>query len=263
MSKFKSHLFISVGETKAIFTLHKTVLHVYYLGIKKCFEVRSEYITNLSTDPDIAYSKASIYAQNNELELKTTRESLHDSLRDIKRTSRVSSPQPGKKVDPGVSTAVVDVTTARESIRKGIYPFGKYLGQPFHAASPVYITWLIKSEKTLEDGILKELAIAVSTHCKHMALPDQDESSFYGAPGDGISVDVTVVDQFKFDKKEAQGKRIVFITTMVTSENVVLVSKSRYFAPAIGEKMTIKGVVKSHDTYQGRAQTVIESISKV
>lgn len=257
MSGFKPSLFISAGETNAVYTLKVKRLHSFYIGFKKQFEVRSEHVCTLSTDPDVAYSKALVYARHHDISLETKRSELK-KLRDIDRSN--STKNTGEQRHHPVRLKSEELTH-QEKISRGIFPVGKYAGKHFHEAPPDYIGWLIDKIPDLEDGLIKDMALAVMATCGHFRLPTPDKFKHLGSIGDSVDLPVIVVDSRVIGPKSNRSKYQFKMLLLVTEDNTMLIVRTNRIDPKPGDKLRVTGKVKTHSDYKGQSQTELEVVT--
>lgn len=268
-------VYISIGKTDAFFTLRETYEHTIYIrgegdwgnavinGVYQgsiIKEVRSSHIKNLSQNPDEAYAKAVDYSENNAIQLTTSRESLAEELRDIKRTNAEERERQERewqaRRDLWETERVAEQAEKFKLIEEGIFPVGKFAGKKFTDAPVSYINWLMNQE--FDAPLMVALSSAVKVKCADMMLPVPNKDAVLGIIGERITCKaiVTRVASFRSDFG------VCHIVTMITPENVCLVSKGSFHAE-VGEKLEFKATVKKHDTYNGQAQTVINRVKEL
>lgn len=255
MTGFKPSLFIAAGETNAVYTLKVKRLHSFYLGFKKQFEVRSEHVCTLSTDPNVAYSKALVYSRHHNIPLETKR----SELKELRTIERSSSPKKANSSKSHFTPNELHGVSHQDKIARGVFPVGKYAGRPFHSAPPDYISWLIDKIPTLEDGLIKDMALAVQATCSHFRLPVADKTAHFGLIGENVDLPVTVIDTRIIGPKTENSKHPFKIIFLVTADNTLLIVRTNRIDPKIGEKLRLTGTIKKHADYKGQAQTEIET----
>lgn len=270
---FVPSLFIDVGATGTFFTLRETYLHTNYIrgggdfggavvnGVYQgttTTEVRSFHHKNLSQDPDEALEKATEASLKMGIPLKTTRESLTEELRDIKRSTKEEMERRARELQELRELHEAERNAQREELlANDMMPIGSYVGTPFVKIKPSYLTWLATTD--LDNVWLQKAAEVVREKYSDLLLPLPNKDSFYGNVGEKIEVPVTVVYVGGYTRNafNGYGSEYVYITTMVTENGDCLVVKSPTFTGKIGEKFVLKGKVKDQTYYKGQAQTVV------
>lgn len=265
---FVPKLFIGVGELVCFFTLRETCLKVYQGSL----ELSSFHHFNLSQDPDEAFEKASRAAESMAMELTTTRAGLRDEMNAITRASAEELARRERAYEERHARWAAEKAEEeerwREIIRGGSFAFGRYHGLKFAEAPRGYLTWLIDSVATFEEGSLMQFTAqeVVRQAQPGWALPKPDPILLLGAQKERLTLDVTVVSVRTFlrDRFNGCGREMVYVVTMVDrATRACLLSISTAFAPKEGAELLIKGTVKDHSKYRGQAQTVLQRIVKV
>jgi len=278
MSNFVPHLFISVGETGAFFTLRETYEHIYYgpgAVVNGAFSgsveisIRSMHHFNLSQDPDEAIAKAQACADSMGLKLNTTREQLVSEMRDIHRASAEQLEERERRFTEqrAMWDAERDAYIAQrnEKIANGMFTFGPFAGKKFEEAPRGYLSWLMDKVSDFEEGsVIRLTAESVLRLVPHLAYPKPDKTLHVGAEKQRLSFDVIVVGSRNFMRDGFgyySGPEVCFVTTMIDkATNACLVVFSGAFSPEEGTEMKIKATVKSHDEYNGQAQTIVQRV---
>jgi len=249
---FVSKLLISVGATAAYFTLRET-----FLGHND--RVMSFHHFNLSQDADVAFEKALAYSHNNGIELVTDRETMITEMREIQRSSAEQLAERKAKIESADAEHQAYLKKAHdekiELIEQGLYPFGQYYNKPFASAAVSYLQWLINTDFTDCNDVIKLLQIKVTEQCKHL-LPNPDAT--IGTVGKRETFNVKITRLIRCEGFYG----VSYICTMVTPDNVVMVSKGA-FAADVGDTLTIKATVKEYSRYNGQMQTVIQRVAIV
>lgn len=275
---FTPYLFISVGETGAFFTLRETYLHyipgagdmgnAVHNGVYQgSTEIRSFHHFNLSQDPDAAFQKAEDFANANGYKLATTRETMIQEMRDIKRSTAEQLAERERiqqeKNEAWEAERQIRLQERIDLIKSGQFVFGPYVGQKFVDADVGYINWLMNKVEDFEEGSLVRItAEEVIKTCQHMKLPEPDKTMVVGEPKKRLTFDVTVIKSVYFDREGyTGGLERVYVTTMVTSEGACLVVFSPAFSEEVGTQLKIKATVKEHSEYNGQAQTIVQRVA--
>jgi Arc/MetJ family transcription regulator len=261
------HLLIGVGQTGAFFTLRETYMHEQWVGGLGGYmhtEVRSHHHYNLSQDADEALAKAQAASEALGVELKTTRETLEQEMRDIQRAGADQLAERQRREQEWANLRAAAEASWRQDkldkIADGKYPIGPFVDQKFEQGERSYITWLIDTLPEFDEGsIISIMAAAVRDKCGYLALPKANPSATIGSSGDKIEASVTVVRLGMYDTQFGR----TWVTTMVTTEGVCLVCKSTSFKANVGEQFTLKGTVKEHSDYKGQMQTIVLRVKRL
>jgi hypothetical protein len=249
---FSPKLFISTGKTNAMFTLRETYKDIF------TFEIRSIYLANLSTDPDLAMEKALIWSKDSGIELATTRQDLSDQLREIERMLDGMSKAERfalEKAEADAAWKAKSDIRMHDCLDRGEFPFGAHQGLLFAAAPRSYITWVYNTEFEQESGMWY-VQIAVRATCSHLLLPTPDKTLTAGTIGKREVFNVEVIRVGGFFGTYGY----INIITMITDKGACMVSKGAFQA-AVGDKLTIKGTVKEYSEYKEQMQTVVQRIA--
>lgn len=278
MSNFIPNLYISVGETGAFFTLRETYEHIQYGRGEICngvftgtveVSVRSFHHCNLSQDPDEAIAKAQAYSEQMGIQLSTTRDKLVSEMRDIQRATaeqlnerRVKAEQRQAQWDAEHEQYVKERNARIES---GVFTFGPFSGKKFEEAPRGYLSWLMDMVNEFEEGSVIHLtAQAVLRLVPHLALPKPNKTLHIGKEKQRLTLSVTVIRSRNFLRQGFGygGPELCYVTTMIDkATGACLVVFSGAFAPNEGEELNIKATVKSHDEYNGQAQTIVQRVA--
>ena len=266
---FTPKLFISVGATGAMFTLRET-----YQGSVHT-EVRSFHHYNLGQDPDEAFVKAQEASERMGLELKTTRENLTQELRDIKRTNAEEMEKRRQ------AQLILEAQWEAERLERrlmqidmidldGVFANGPYIGTKIvDCNDKAYLNWIVKTKAKFEQGsLMQHTALKIEeliAQGKIELLPEGDPERYFGAEGQRFEavVTVTFVTSFQRQGYGSYDSSTAYVVNMVTSTGETLVSISDRFKAKVGDKIKIKGTVKSHDQYKGKAQTKVQRIKVI
>lgn len=260
---FEPCLFISIGQFNHYFTLRETYLHERHEAGRTIQEVRSTHHFNLSQDANEAYSKAVKFAGEYGMRLNTTLESLTEEMNEIKRATAEELAAREKaekeKYERWAFEKEQNNQQLLEVINAGFFPFGKYQGKAFEKAERSYVYWLIKKQMEFEEGsLLRMVADKIVNDYPELAAPEFLADAYLGQENERLILNVEIVRQASFVGTFG----IVYILTMVTPENVCVVSKGSFSAP-VGDKLKIKATVKYHDIYNGQAQTVVNRVKVI
>lgn len=149
MSDFIPHLFISVGETGAMFTLRETYLHTYISYGRMCKEVRSFHHKNLGQTPEEAYKKAKEFADSNGLPLNSSVENLKEELRKI---TRERAERQRKAIEEEQRIQAERDQKVHDFLSAGLIPFGMNYGRHFKKVEVTYLQWLVRDIDSFEEG---------------------------------------------------------------------------------------------------------------
>lgn len=280
---FTPHLFISIGQTGAFYTLRETYEHESYIrgggdmggavlnGVyqgRVHVEVRSMHHFNLSQDLDEALAKAATFAENSGLELRADPDALACEMRSITRASAEALERRKREQEEREAAWAAEREAAREErvamATKGVFPVGPYRGKEFKEAPRDYLTWLGRGYERFEEGsIMRTLGLAIAQKVPELLLPAPDSAATLGKPKERLRFAVTVVRCAHFDRQtyNGYGYERVYITTMVDQvTNACLVVKSTSFSAEPGDELRIKGTVKEHSEYKGQMQTVLQRV---
>jgi len=274
MKTFTPHLFISVGETGAMFTLRET--HPHYIAGEGDYgnavvngvyqgriEVRDHHVKNLGQDPDEAFQKAQEYAKECGLELKSNRATLDRELRKIGRaTKEEMEARRQKELEAWFNRRALEIINrqvflnkCQKSINDGVMPVGKYSGSLISKLPRGYLAWIAEAEFE-EKSPMRLIKTYLFNQRLVTPLPTPDKTSTVGEPKQRLDFDVTVVKSIDFDTRFG----LCTVTTMVDSNKNCLVVFSSSFAPEVGEELKIKATVKEHSEYNGQAQTIVSRV---
>lgn len=253
---FEPQLFITTGETSAMYTLREDYEHFNADGT---VDIWSFHHRNLSTDYDKAVVKAKEFAEHYAMPLRANSES---EMREItRRTSEeVQAEREAEQIAVDARKAEWKAKIEKEQdelIAEGKIPFGKFKGWLIKECPFGYASWLADSVADFEDGsVIKNFAELIISDHKDRILPKPVKKKITGEVGERLEFTATVTRQNSFDGMYGT----TFFTTLVTKDRVCLIVKSGSFYPEVGEKLKFKATVKSHDDYKGQAQTVIQRV---
>lgn len=260
MYKFIPTMYISVGAKTCFFTLRETYNHCIVIRGVPHYETRSFHHFNLSQDPDEALAKAMKFASESGLQLTTTREKLVTEMNDIKRANaeeleRREREAVERQAEYEAQRKTFDAQM-REVIAAGFFPFGKYEGLAFEKADRGYLQWVIAKREDFEVGsYMRDIADKLALDYTEYAAPEFNPTAVIGEEGQRLELTVRIVRSFRYINDFG----VSYITTMVTGDNVCLVSMGVFYAE-VGDVLKIKGTVKRHDEYKGQAQTRLQRI---
>jgi hypothetical protein len=257
---FTSYLYISIGETNALFTLR----HAYAFDLV-AERTLSAHIVNLSQNADDAIRKAKLYAEAQGIELRANANILREQMREIKRATQAQLEYRAAKAKEEEMRQAAQRAAYEQSLRDiiatGKYPFGQFKDKMFDEASSAYVNWLMSSINEYDEGsVMHDLIKAVTAECSYRRFPEPDAELLIGQPKKRQDFEVIVVRSAFFVRQSWSGTERVYVTTMVSAEGACLVSFSSSFAPHVGDKMTIKATVKDHSNYNGQAQTIVQRV---
>jgi predicted secreted protein len=263
ITKFVPALYISIGATRAMFTLRETfeVPDKNYGTVNR--RISSYHHFNLATTPDEAYQKAVDYSETYGIRLITTRESLEAELREISRSApgEISKAEQLrlKKEAEAAEAERLFFAYLNDTLSQGKYPIGCYSGLEFDQAPRSYITWLITSKDTFSEGTPIKLvaeAVAAKPELLELVLPDTKNSQYLGKVGDKPTYDLIVLRCHYFDGYYGR----TYITIMTDKDGNCVVVKSSAFSANEGEELKLKGTIKEHAEYKGVKQTIMQRV---
>jgi hypothetical protein len=261
---FIPHLFVGIGETQAFFTLRETYLHTYFIGERRCTEVRSFHHQNLAQDPDEAFAKAEELAEKLGLPLTSTRESMVEEMRDIKRADAAEKERRAQaykiQQEQWELQRLEREYALQKLIDEGKFPYGKWIQQEFLCAGRSYLNWLVKSIDKFDEGsLLRRTALRVQELHADIIYPDPSQE-LIGQEKQRLEMDVLVTRVWRHEGYYG----VTYITTMIEKETkACVVSMSGAFNPEEGANLRIKATVKCHDDYKGQMQTRIQRVSVI
>lgn len=287
---FTPKLFISVGATGAMFTLRETYLHTTYVRGEGVWggavingvyqgsshtQVRSFHHYNLGQNPDEAFTKAQEASERMGIELSTTREQLAEELREIKRaTAEEMAARHQAQLE--LEAKWEAERTERRLMQldqidlDGVFANGPYRGTKIEECADMsYLMWIVSNKSKFEQGsLMQHTALKIEQlieEGKIELLPEADPDRHFGTEGQRFEADVTVVFVTSFTRQGfgSYHSSVAYLVSMVTSTGETLVSISDRFRAKVGDKLRIKGTVKSHDRYKGKAQTKVQRIKVV
>lgn len=279
---YQPHLFISVGETAAFFTLRETYMHEIWTrgegGQPVCMlEERSFHLFNLAQDADEAFNKAMNYSRQQSMRLTTTREGLRTEMRDIKRRNAEQMEEAAQL--ERLATARRNLGHAQdrdawlmESIMRngGIhnFQFGKYCGESIRKVAELdrdYIEYLLANPSTEEryDNSLPtaQMEMALET------VEPRPESQYFGEVGKRTNgIEATVLKIHRFYSQYTthygdSGERCV--QTLVTDAGEILVLFTCTDLGKVGDRVRFNAMVKNHDEYRDVKQTTLNRPTKI
>lgn len=262
---YAPHMFISIGETSAFFTLRESYLHTYTVAGRVCTEVRSFHHQNLAQDIGEAIEKAIRLAAAHGLPLfGADREALQQQLRDIKRATADEIAERERRAaqwEAERAQRAADYHAEQLAmIDNGLSPLRASWNRPIETLEREFLTWLVdqSAEGRFEQGsIIEALAAAVEKHYATRLLPKPDRDKHFGQIGERVTIEGTVVRSIRL---EGQFGISYFVT--IVANGICFMSKGSFNAKA-GDSIRVKGTVKKHDHYKGQAQTVVNRVQRV
>lgn len=267
MSAFEPTLYISIGQTGAMYTLRETYQH--YNNWANRVETRSFHHYNLSTDFEEAKEKASYAVLELGLTLQPIADDFPRDLRDIQRMDaaerekrRIERAELEKQWE---EDRKAETQRRLDGIQNDIYPFTRHDEPEFNISElPVgKLNWFAKNTD-FEDGTLaKALQDYILTAYQDKLLPEP-EPGFVGEIKKRDTYDVKVIARFHYERASFSGwgYDTVYISKLYDkASKKLLVVKSAAFRPTVGDDLTIKATVKEHDTYKGEEQTIIQRVT--
>lgn len=262
---YAPHMFISIGETSAFFTLRESYLHTYTVGGRVCTEVRSFHHQNLAQDIGEAIEKAIRLSAAHGLPLVgADREALQQQLRDIKRATADEIAERERRAAQWEAERAARAAEWHEEqlqmIRDGLSPLRASWGRKIESLEREFVTWLVdqRAEGRFEQGsIIEALADAIEKNYPALLLPKPDRDKHFGQVGQRVTIEGTVVRSIRL---EGQFGVSYFVT--IVANGICFISKGSFNAKA-GDSIRVKGTIKKHDHYKGQAQTVVNRVQHV
>jgi hypothetical protein len=285
---FVPHLFISVGETHAYFTLRETYLHTSYVrgpgSLGNCVlngvyrgsvftEVRSHHIKNLSQDSVEAISKAKEYADLVGMPLKSSLDEIEMEMRQIKRATAEQLEVRARKMREMEIANRDSYIESKElklnALYAGYLPFGgmDIRGLHIRKAPLSYINWIVDNqEKTEKYSILWIAAEVIKEQYADLLLPKADPTVHVGVEGERQTFDVICTKVTGFARPGYMGgTEYIVVTTMIDKKTngSMVVFSNKFNALSVGQEAKIKATVKKHDAYAGAAQTTLTRVNVI
>ena len=272
-STFVPNLYIGVGETGAFFTLRETALYpipgpgpsgnAVINGVYQgTYGLTSFHIQNLSQDPEEAFQKAREYSERVGLPLQNTgTEGLRDEMRKIHRATAEEMEARRKREEENRARWESD-RQAREVAKRdlasnGIFPFGPYINLKFQDSPRGYLSWFMDKRDEFEEGsLISHVADCIIRICPELALPKGDPDKFLGEEKQRIELEVFILRVIP--RYSDWGTS--YLTVMVDTETNANVCSSGAFCPEEETTLKIRGTVKNHDRWNGKAQTWIQRV---
>lgn len=242
----RRRLYIDSGMKNGFYTLRvESMCNGYH---------RDSYLRNLSTDPDKAEQKARAYFDR--VYGPDCLDVVFDGWADFNLTDWGTALQPWEREQ-------------LKAIDAGLWPFGKYKGQPIHEAPDSYlIFWAQKAPEgpvlpsliELCRSIADERGLVAKYEERRAAIAaqkaaDAEVSQHVGTVGERRDWELIVRHVLRFETDFGW----MYIHLMVDNAGNVVVGKfSKALAGADeGKRIRIKATVKSHGEREGVKQTVV------
>lgn len=210
----------------------------------------NEYITNLSTDSDKAIAKAKAYAAETGTKLDISGATM--SLTEIFRRNSEEEKANKKAREEAYAKLAEQERVEQEKkdaelVEQAVFFKGKYSGQTPAQVAEVEMSYLEWAVKNMDD-VHKKIIINADV------LPKYTDE-YVGEEGDAIEIKVTLITAFW-----TNGMYPTLMNKCVDSEG----NRINFFSQAKwvkeledGDTFTIKGTIKSHDSYCGEKSTII------
>lgn len=265
---FTPYLYVSIGQTGAMFTLRQTYLETVVVDGHNTVVVRSFHMSTLGTDEERARAKAERLSHEYGLPLRNPDEKLAQELREIIRRSpevlereRVMMEMALKEEAQRQLELFAEAQAKKvEMLLEGKSPFSRnsYYGKRFDEMDPKYVSWLINARSTFEPWSIIAIASAVAEQqCPHLKVEELDPVATLGEPGQRLEITAKVIRTGSYESTFGR----VYVTTFATPDRVCLVCRSTSFTAQVGETLTFKATIKKHGEYKGQAQTEIQRIT--
>ena len=257
MNDFTPMLIISTGRTNAMFTLRET-------GQGITGGIINHYITNLSINPDDAYTKAQEHSKAMGMPLHTTRHDLDEQLRQIERN--LDGLTKAERLEL-IRLAALDDALAREQewllyckecLDKGLFPWGNYKDKTLRTLPYSYITWAATT--MFDDNTPMALVkLAIIEQCNDLILIQPDKTRTIGTIGKrDVFNNVQIIRVSGYDT-DYGWKHVI---TMRTDCGTCLVSKGAFYAD-MGSIVNFKATVKEYTEYKEQAQTIVQRVAMI
>lgn len=263
------HLFISIGETAAYYTLRETYMHEFHDGYSIRHQVRHYHHFNLSQDLDTAIEKAKEHAGRMCLELQYDYDVLKCEMRDIQRATadEMAARQAAleaRQREWEAEQALREQDFA-DKLEAGIMPIGRYYGKTFEELPIGYSEWLLNGEFEPESKLLR-VAEVYRVKCSHRALP-KGNGRYIGEIGKRRVFEATVIKSIRLEMYEQYSRSMcyLYITKMVASTGELLVVKSSSFSQhdKEGSIIKFKATPKAHTIYRDEEQTILSRVTLI
>lgn len=274
---FHPEMYISIGETGAMFTLRQTYLHERWYrgegGQPMCeTEIRSFHIKNLGQQKDIVISKAITASKGTGVPMTTTMQILEakEEMRKIERSTpemmaeqehqqRLANAQKHREWAEENDARVMDRLTFKGN--KWLVGFGKYANMTFAKAialDPSYFEWLLENNLK-DDKYNNDTQNAMIELFLARAEPPV-ESSYFGEVGkrtNGITATVTFMKDFYTE----WGVSTLVILKTPEGQELSLFTSVTF--PEVGKSLTMNAMIADHYVREGVMQTKLKRPTKV
>ncbi len=267
---FKPSLFISIGETAAMFTLRETYL--YFNSFEEKYHVQSFHHKNLGQQKTDAMAKALEASRKLTLPLTTTMERLEEKIemREIHRKTPEEIAEEERQLR--IATARRHTTWADENDaklmsrltlkgNKWLVGFGKYAVMTFADAIALdrqYFEWLLEQNQEADSQYNNDTQNAMIELFLERA-PSGVESTYFGEVGTRYPFLATIKNVAGFEGM--YGWTSVY--TLVTEEGHELVLFTTSSMGDTGDKLSFNAKVKDHTEYRDVKQTVLQRPTKI
>ena len=252
--------YISTGELTRMYTLRVRYMDTASIeGESYNFE-RDEYIRNLSIDSQRAKAAAeehlsNMYGENNytlSLEELPSLEEIRRGENDARRIAREAR------------EAELDIIRNQEleikldKIAGGVWPFGIYRDEPFENARNSYILYWINLDET--DTVTDLLAQVLRKKFPQLSNMPEPNGAYYGEEKSREEFTATCIARFSFEGYYGWVDVIKFVKD---SGELLMYMGSGNVECDLADTVTFTATVKSHEEYDGEAQTKIQRITKL
>lgn len=263
---YAPHMFISIGETSAFFTLRESYLHHFTVAGRACTEARSHHHQNLAQDIGEAIEKATRLAAAHGLPLVgADRESLQQQMREIKRATADEIAERARREaqwEAERAQRAADWHAEQLAmIDNGLSPLRASWNRPIETLEREFLTWLVDQAaagRFDQGSIMIHLAAAVEKHYAARLLPKPDRNKHAGKVGDRVLLVGTVSRSIRIEGQYG----VSYFTTIVSNDGICFLSKGK-FSAKVGDEIRVKATITKHDSYKDQAQTVINRVQRV
>ncbi len=256
--------YISSGELTRMYTLRVRFEELAYArgegGKPVAYTVvRDWYITNLATEPCRAKAAAERHMEgrtdgrlfDGELEsLDAIRRRTSAEVEAARLASEYAAQQAQDEREAAYRASKM------EYIEYGQWPFGQFKGERFENANDGYVVYFLGLDAE-DDAVLETLQNALRAQFGHLANLPTPNGEYFGEPKKREDITATLIASFGFQGYYG----FVHIQRFIAESGALLVYKgSAPVAADMGKPVTFKATVKSHDEYEGEAQTMIQRV---
>lgn len=262
--------YIASGEENKMFTLRcRYAEKAYnYEGVAYTME-RDVYCVNLSINAKKALEKARKYvakeknATLNEKGMPDLEEIRRRSEEELAREREIERKIQAQREQEKQERCTRDKNEKIATIKNGKWPFGKYKGEKFvdTVGDASYIQYMGNKNIVVNDNrdISDSTVFAVlqqtlkETFPNFFNLPKPNQNHF-GNIKEKVEINVTLVKEIFFETQWGVSKLLTFVKD---SGECIVYKGTSDLKCELGEQITMKCTIKSHNTYKYQAQTFV------